>query len=176
MPRRNSGFFHEAKSPYPSVLSQAKKSPKRLQVTRPERQQRNILACVAVVMRSTSFACLPVCVGQGIRDFLDESVGWTLESTSDKGFVHLLDRLAAQEWTGVGPLFRSIRTYYAGIEAAKRGDLAVLKWLMDSYYQGLQLERKVFNTIFTLAVIRGNLDILQWLKQQRKLPSSTEMD
>lgn len=55
-----------------------RKVPKRLQVARPERQQRNMLICVAIVVRSTCLARLPVCIGQSIHDLLDESVGWTL--------------------------------------------------------------------------------------------------
>lgn len=34
----------------------------------------------------------------------------------------------------------------------------------------------MFNTIFTLAVIRGHLDIIKWLKEQRKLPKGSDMD
>lgn len=59
------------------------------QVFPPQRQERT---CVTVVVRSTCLARLPVRIIPCIEKFMDESVGWALESASDEGFVHLLDR------------------------------------------------------------------------------------
>lgn len=73
------------------------------------RQQRQLLTSVAVVVRNSQLSKLPVDVTLQIEELVDESVAWTLEWASSAGFVHLLDRLAAQERPDVGPTFRRLR-------------------------------------------------------------------
>lgn len=63
--------------------------------------------------------------------------------------------------------------HFAVVEATKRGNLDVLKWWVNSYYQGRELDDeedgkdggRVNYTIVSLAVAIGHLNILEWLKE-----------
>lgn len=94
---------------------------------------------------------------------------WTLESASRAGFVHLLDLLAAQEWSGVSSTFRRLRCRHAVGEAADKGQLDVLQWWLSSNYGGCQL-RGAYDTIFELVIARGHYAMLDWLNHQDKIP------
>lgn len=106
---------------------------KQPQVSLLHHQKRNLLSCVAVVVCNTCLAHLSGDILLCVNEFLNESDCWTL---SDEGFVNLLDRLAAQEWADVMPIFRTIQVHFAVVEAMKRGNLAVLMWQVNSYYRG----------------------------------------
>lgn len=72
-----------------------------------------------------------------------------------------------QRRNGRASVLRSASSAAATL-AADKCRLGDLKWWLESYYDGRELNE--YDTIFELATVRGHLDILKWLKDRGKLP------
>lgn len=129
------------------------------------------LSCVALVVKNSQLAGLPVDITLFLVSLLDQSHRWTLEQASEAGHVHLLRRLAAQEWPDAGRMFRKFRYRNAVLKAATSGQLDVLQWWLFSYLS--QPQQPNYEQLFGLAVKHGHLNILQWLQQQGTMPTET---
>lgn len=91
---------------------------------------------------------------------------WTMEWASDRGFVHLLDRLGSQEWTGVSDKFREARFKQAINRAIVGERLDALRWWMTEYMPGN--DAAVVEAALGPDAKRAR--VLQWLFEQGKLP------
>lgn len=129
-------------------------------------QETRLLTSVRVVGRSVHglLSALPH-VTQQISLLLNHSHGWTLESASQADLPHLLSFLEPLEWRDVSTAFRRARFEYAVQQAAKAGQLEVLKWWMLHYLPG----RDRTKLVFRLAALHGHLPIIQWLYEQQLL-------
>lgn len=99
---------------------------------------------------------------QSVSVFLDHSHQWTLESASASGHVHLLDRLAAHEWSGLSADFREARFLYNVRGAAREGQVDVLHWWRSQYLPG---GLDVASAIRQIAAYYDHLHVVQWLYQ-----------
>lgn len=102
-----------------------------------------------------------------IHQYLDCSVRYTLEQAADAGFLHMMARLAAQEWHGVGPEFRADRLSHGARKAAANGRLDVLQWWIGDYFPYQKIERQIYKA----AVLndQGHLHVIQWLHKRSGL-------
>lgn len=106
-----------------------------------------------------------------INTHLDCSEAWTIESAADNGFLHLLDKLAANEWPNVGRYFRVRRFQVGAVKAAAKGDLPLLRWWMNTYLPDHQMT----HVVYEVAEIHGQVHVVQWLCEYSSGPFHTEL-
>ncbi|KAF1335883.1 Ankyrin repeat-containing protein, partial [Globisporangium splendens] len=126
-----------------------------------------------VVLRyaAPSFASLDH-VLRAINTFVDDSGRWTIVTAAAKGFVHLLDYLAAHQEPHMDRHYRNALFTKGMIQVALSGDLDVAKWL-HAYCPDA-----VVTMALAIAAFKGHLHILQWLHAHHKrlVWSLIEMD
>lgn len=120
---------------------------------------RPVLTTVRVVCRDRLW--IPRIVNQ-IEANLDESANWTLNKAARRGFVHLMQRLAATET--VSHHYRIERFSGAMRTAARHGFVYVMEWLSSSY-----LRNGVVRGALREAVLGDHLAATQWLHNQYPL-------
>lgn len=134
--------------------------------SRPKTQ--NSSRCAAFPMTSVTVVCRLNAAVSAIGDvvwlvdaFVSVAGRWTVAEACDKplpGALRLLPRIAALEDPGIDPILKR-RAFTQALEnAVKRGDLSVVKWLVDEYLP----EGRVRHPLVTAAHF-GQLHVLQWL-------------
>lgn len=115
-----------------------------------------VLTCVRVVCRDQLW--LPRIVNQ-IEANLDKTANWTLSKAARRGFVHLMQRLAATET--VSHHYRIELFSEAMRTAARHGFVFVMEWLSSNY-----LPNGVVRGALCEAVMGNHLAASQWLNNQ----------
>lgn len=99
-------------------------------------------------------------------DKIDSYVGigsqWTLPRVCGDapGALRLLPRIVAQESKDIDPLFKRKLFADAMVNAAHRGDLEIVRWLVEQYLPAGRIRQAV-----ETAAAHRRLEILQWLRK-----------
>lgn len=130
-----------------------------------------VVTPVKVVCGSyTAIAALPH-VSRTVDAYLHDLWStWTLESASEAGIVSILNRLLAQEWTGVSRSFREKRFENAFTNFFQRNysQVHVLSWWTSVYFPTLD-PAVIIPRMVQQAIEFNKLDVLEWLHDQGKL-------
>ncbi|RLN06100.1 hypothetical protein BBJ28_00004666 [Nothophytophthora sp. Chile5] len=115
------------------------------------------MTSVEVVVREQAGAIATGLVPEIIEGFLDYSVRWNVQKAACSGYVSILKRLGERkaEISDHG-LDWSMRI------AATEGYLGVVQWLTE-YKRNVKISTRVMDA----AAFRGNLEIVQWLHENR---------
>lgn len=120
------------------------------------------LTSVAVVCRSSELDAIPAIVW-AVDAFLGVARHWDVSKAcaDAPGALRMLPRIAALEPADLHPLLKRKRFADALVNAVRRGDLEVVRWLVQQYLPSGRIRQAVDE-----AAALGRTDILQWLRDK----------